>query len=98
MTNKDCGCQYDGPVQVLTCGAHNVAAKNVDRAQVMINKLEIKIEKARQKLKHLESLECIEAGCFNQGMSGMVYKRIHTFRCPRGIAAQLLEILNESVT
>lgn len=90
-------CVYEGPVQVTPCKNpfHNAAAKNLDRAQVMINKLEIKIEKILQKVKIFENFECIEAGCFNEGMSGVVYKRIHTMRCPRGIAETLKVIINE---
>lgn len=98
MENKDCGCQYDGPVQVLCCGAHNVAAKNVDRAQVMINKLEIKIEKARQKLDMIGTFPCNDEGCYNTGLGVNDVKRIHTLRCPRGVAVQLRQILDESVT
>lgn len=51
MLKKKCGCVYDGPVQVVTCGKHNVAAKNLDRAQVMLTQKEIEIHHLREALK-----------------------------------------------
>lgn len=42
MTRAEtCGCQYDGPVQTVSCADHNVAAKNLDKAQAMIMKFEL---------------------------------------------------------
>lgn len=53
---KRCGCTYDGPVQVLTCGEHNVAAKNLDRAQVLIVEAGIERENLLKKIMVLEAL------------------------------------------
>ena len=54
MKSKRCGCAYDGPVQVLTCGSHNVAAKNLDRAQVLLNQAEIRAHHLEAALKLAE--------------------------------------------
>ena len=42
-----CGCTYDGPVQVLTCPDHNVAARNLNRAQAML--VTVELERDRYK-------------------------------------------------
>ena len=44
MKNTDCGCRYKGPIQILSCPEHNVAAKNLNVAQAMIARLENEIE------------------------------------------------------
>jgi hypothetical protein len=53
MRKEPCGCEYDGPVQVLTCGSHNAAAKNVDRAQVMINERDMEIHFLKEIFKRI---------------------------------------------
>ena len=45
---KACGCRYDGPLQIVSCADHNAAAKNLNRAQVMITRLELKLETERR--------------------------------------------------
>jgi len=57
MTRKEvCGCEYDGPVQVLSCGEHNVAAKNLNKAQGMITRLEMERDQLQEKIKELEEV------------------------------------------
>lgn len=51
MMKKKCGCVYDGPVQAVSCGRHNAAAKNLDRAQVMLTQKEIEIHHLQEALK-----------------------------------------------
>jgi hypothetical protein len=54
MMKKKCGCVYDGPVQAVSCGQHNAAAKNLDRAQVMLTKKEIEIHHLTEALKAMK--------------------------------------------
>ena len=42
-----CACRYKGPIQIVSCAEHNAAAKNLNRAQAMITKLELKLETER---------------------------------------------------
>ena len=51
-----CGCRYDGPVQVLSCGEHNAAAKNLNRAQAMLSKLELERDHLKQALENIQAL------------------------------------------
>lgn len=48
MKAKRCACRYKGPIQIVSCAEHNVAAKNLNKAQAMIAKLELRIEKIKQ--------------------------------------------------
>lgn len=43
MRTEKCGCVFEGPIQVIVCRdpEHNVAAKNANRAQVIIAKTEL---------------------------------------------------------
>jgi len=55
MKREACGCEYDGPVQVLPCSPdHNVAAKNLNKAQVTITSLELDIDRLRARVEELE--------------------------------------------
>jgi len=58
---RKCACRYDGPVQVVSCAEHNVAAKNLNKAQAMIAKLELVHKQERDellaKISHLEEVE-----------------------------------------
>lgn len=49
MKTKKCGCRYEGPVQVFTCSAeHNVPAKNLNKIQAIMTKLELRLEKIQK--------------------------------------------------
>lgn len=50
MNDLPCGCRYDGPVQVLCCVDHNVAARNLNRAQAMLVGTEVENERVRMAL------------------------------------------------
>lgn len=50
-----CGCKYKGPIQIVSCGEHNAAAKNLDRAQAMITRLEMSVEELKNNVEHLEA-------------------------------------------
>lgn len=63
MKNKKCACRYDGPIQIVSCAEHNAAEKNLNRAQVMITRLEIKLEKIRQAWRDCKYF----VGSFNDG-------------------------------
>jgi hypothetical protein len=53
MKKEPCGCEYDGPVQVLCCGEHNIPARNLNRAQVMINEKDMEIHFLKETLKKI---------------------------------------------
>jgi hypothetical protein len=53
MKKEPCGCEYDGPVQVLCCGEHNIPAKNLNRAQVMINERDMEIHFLKEMFKSI---------------------------------------------
>jgi hypothetical protein len=48
MKPKKCGCRYEGPVQTVSCAKHNAPAKNLNKAQAVITKLELRIEKIQK--------------------------------------------------
>lgn len=54
--SADCGCKYEGPLQVVSCCAHNVAAKNLDRAQVMLIESEMEVAKLRREVDKLSEV------------------------------------------
>jgi len=57
MRKETCGCEYDGPIQVLPCSPdHNVAAKNVNKAQAIITQLELERDRLRARVEELEEV------------------------------------------
>ena len=69
MSKKDCGCRFRGPVQILTCGEHNVAAKNLNRAQALLTKAEIRIQQLEVGLtKRLDQMDMNEKMTWGAGI------------------------------
>jgi len=61
MKAKKCACRYKGPIQVVSCAEHNVAAKNLNKAQAMIAELELRV------LKIQEAWKVCRFGTFEDG-------------------------------
>ena len=57
MKRVECGCTYNGPIQIMPCSPdHNVAAKNLNKAQAMITQLELEGDRLRTKIEELEEV------------------------------------------
>ena len=80
VKSKRCGCAYDGPVQVLTCARHNVAAKNLDRAQVLLNQAEIRVH-------HLEAALKLAEGRVVKAFSDMSFDEQIAWACGHVISS-----------
>jgi hypothetical protein len=54
--SEKCGCVWINNVQAIACGEHNVAAKNLDRAQVLIVQGNIERDILQKRITFLEAL------------------------------------------
>lgn len=59
-SKPDCGCRYDGPVQVVSCADHNAAAKNLNRAQAVLLGQERELDLLRRLEVHLSDRRKME--------------------------------------